>query len=186
MSMGMGAPLWYRDRSTLRLLAFGYLPWLAGLNLVWEIAQLPLYTIWTDASAGFMAFAVAHCTLGDLLIGSAALLISLIAGGGGASERWRWRRIALGTALIGAGYTVFSEWMNLTVLQSWAYSEWMPVIEFAGLRTGLSPLLQWLVVPPLALSLARKTCGGGKLSDAGRVRCAVADCELAPMRVRRR
>ncbi len=149
------APLkWYRDRKALRAIALGYLPWLAGLNLAWEIAHLPLYTIWSEASAGAMAFAVVHCTLGDAMIGTAALLLVLIAGREGTLERWRWRRIALGTALIGAGYTVFSEWMNLTVLQSWAYSDLMPVIEWAGFRMGLSPLLQWLLVPPLALWLA--------------------------------
>ena len=153
----MSAAAWHRDREAWRFLALGFLPWFAGLNFAWEIAHLPLYTIWTEASAAAIAFAVVHCTLGDALIGCAALLISLIAAGEAGFDQWRWRRIALGTALIGAGYTVFSEWRNLTVLQSWAYSDRMPVLQFAGLRIGLSPLLQWLVVPPLALGLARKS-----------------------------
>jgi hypothetical protein len=34
----------------------------------WKIAHLPLYTSWRDAGKGFMAFAVFHCLLGDLLI----------------------------------------------------------------------------------------------------------------------
>jgi hypothetical protein len=31
-----------------------YLPWLAGLNLAWEIAQLPLYTIWIASKLGVL------------------------------------------------------------------------------------------------------------------------------------
>lgn len=147
---------WYRDPAARRFLALGYLPWLAGLSLAWEVAQLPLYTIWTDSSAGFIAFAVAHCTLGDLMIGSAALALALIAGRERALERWHWRRIAVIAALTAVLYTAFSEWLNVAILRSWAYSDWMPVIETAGLRLGVSPLLQWLVIPPFALYLARK------------------------------
>jgi hypothetical protein len=66
---------WYRDPEAWWLIACAYLPWLGGLNLAWEIAQLPLYTIWTEAPPAGIAFAVAHCTAGDLLIGSAALVI---------------------------------------------------------------------------------------------------------------
>jgi hypothetical protein len=32
----------------------------------------------------------------------------------------------------------------------------MPTLDVAGFRLGLSPLAQWLVVPPLALYLARQ------------------------------
>ena len=59
---------WLRDAAARRFIALGYLPWLAGLSLTWEIAHLPLYTIWNEASPEYMAFAVAHCTVGDLLI----------------------------------------------------------------------------------------------------------------------
>ena len=156
MSALQGDAVWYRDPPARRFLVLDYLPWLAGLSLAWEVAQLPLYTIWTDSSAGYIAFAVAHCTLGDLMIGSAALALGLIAGRERALEHWHWRRIAVTTALMGTLYTAFSEWLNVAILRSWAYSEWMPVIEIAGLRLGVSPLLQWLIIPPLALYLARK------------------------------
>lgn len=89
---------WYRDPAARRFLALGYLPWLAALSLAWEVAQLPLYTILTDASAGYIAFAVAHCTAGDLMIGSAAVALALIAGRERGLERWHWRRIAATTA----------------------------------------------------------------------------------------
>ena len=37
-------------------------------HLLWEIGHVPLYTIWTEGSWGEIAFAVLHCTGGDLLI----------------------------------------------------------------------------------------------------------------------
>ena len=36
-------------------------------NLVWEFAQLPLYTIWHTGSPGEILFAVLHCTGGDIV-----------------------------------------------------------------------------------------------------------------------
>lgn len=51
-----------------------YLVFAVLANLAWEIAQLPLYTIWWTGSWGEIAFAVAHCTLGDALIASTSLL----------------------------------------------------------------------------------------------------------------
>lgn len=40
------------------------------------------------------------------------------------------------------------------VRESWAYSDLMPVVPF--IETGLSPLLQWLIVSLVALWLARR------------------------------
>jgi hypothetical protein len=150
---------WYRDRDARALILFGYLPWLAGLNLAWEAAHVRLYTIWTEAEPGYIAFSVVHCTLGDILIGGAALLLALILGREGALARWHWPRIALLTVVFGAGYTIFSEWMNITLLRSWIYADAMPTVAIGGFRLGLTPLAQWLVVPPLALYLAQRTVG---------------------------
>jgi hypothetical protein len=46
-------------------------------NLTWEILHLPLYTIWTTGSMQEVAFAVVHCTLGDLLIAIGTLTFAL-------------------------------------------------------------------------------------------------------------
>ena len=146
---------WFRDREAWALIGCRYLPWLAGLNLAWEAFQIPLYTIWTEASAGSIAFAIFHCTLGDVLIGSASLALALILGREGLVAQWHWRRIVALMLVLGPGYTMFSEWLN-TVLFRWSYSELMPTLSLAGIEIGVSPLLQWLVIPPLALSLARR------------------------------
>lgn len=147
---------WYHDRSALSLIARRYLPALAAFNLTWEIAQLPLYTIWREANAGYIAFAVAHCTVGDVLIGSAAFAIALIAVRAGAAQEWPWLKIGAATTLIGVTYTIASEWMNTTLRQGWQYSELMPTLELRGLVIGLSPLAQWLIVPPLTICLVRR------------------------------
>ena len=56
------------------------------------------------------------------------------------------------TLLLGVGYTIYSEWVNVSVRASWAYSELMPIVPVIG--TGLAPLLQWFVIPTVALWLA--------------------------------
>jgi len=152
--------VWYKDRRAWKLIATRFLPWLAGLSLAWEIAQLPLYTLWREATPGYMAFAVVHCTLGDVLIGASALLVALILVRAGSLASWPWRQLAALAALLGVGYTVFSEWMNTAILGSWAYAASMPRIQLGAIVIGLSPLLQWLVLPPLALYLMRRHAAG--------------------------
>src|SRR5438046_7946598 len=96
-----GAP-WYRDAATRSLILRRYLPWLAVLSLGWEIAQLPLYTLWNEAGPGYIAFAVAHCTIGDILIGTVALARSQGLMRGGSTEpcpRGHGDEATLGTAL---------------------------------------------------------------------------------------
>lgn len=146
---------WYQDAGAWRAIACGYLPWLAGLNLAWEIGQLPLYTLWTQASPAYLAFSVAHCTLGDVAVGTFTLALALVATDARSPAQWRYGLIAALTALAAASYTVFSEWMNTVWLESWAYSEWMPRLRLLGMEIGLTPLAQWLLLPPLALALAR-------------------------------
>lgn len=132
----------------------GYLAATTVLNLAWETAQLPLYTIWSEGTAGSKAFAVLHCTAGDILIALSVLVGALIVAGDSA---WPGRRAGQVTALTllgGLAYTVFSEWLNVVVRGSWAYSDLMPVLPPFG--TGLAPLLQWLVVPAIALRTAHR------------------------------
>jgi hypothetical protein len=148
--------LWFRDALAWRLITRAYLPSLAVLNLAWEVAHVRLYTIWTEATPAYIAFSVLHCTLGDVLIGGSALLLALIALREGGAWHWRWGRIAALTALGGTAYTVFSEWTNIKILRSWTYAESMPRVDLAGFEIGVSPLAQWLVIPPLAVYLARK------------------------------
>jgi hypothetical protein len=138
----------------------------AGANLAWEIAQLPFYTIWRDGTPGAISFAVLHCTAGDALIAMTSVAIALFVTG-----RPRWPatgavRVGLVATALGAAYTVFSEWLNVSVRGSWAYAPEMPVLPPLG--TGLFPLLQWLVLPPLCLALMGRAVGTGSRENGPR------------------
>lgn len=126
------------------------------MDLASETVQLPLYTIWAEGTRTEIAFAVFHCTLGDLLIGAAALALSLMLLRAAAPADWRWGAVSTLLVILGAGYTVFSEWTNTSLLR-WSYSSLMPTFEIFGAHIGASPLAQWLVIPPLALLLAKRT-----------------------------
>ena len=129
-----------------------FLATLAALNLVWEIGQLPFYTLWQKGGWQQIGYAVAHCTVGDVLIALACVIAVL------AFSSWHWplpgrqSAIFLGSFVaLGVAYTIFSEWLNTAVRKSWSYSDLMPIVPPLG--TGVAPLLQWIVVPMLAFWL---------------------------------
>ena len=125
-------------------------------NLAWEILQLPLYTIWTTGTFGEQVFAVVHCTGGDTLIALASLVLALLLFGTRDWPAAGFGQVALTAILFGVAYTAFSEWLNVSVRQSWAYADWMPIIPVGPARIGLSPLAQWIVVPTIAFWLVRR------------------------------
>src|ERR1700687_3913335 len=121
-----------------------YLVATATLNLLWETTQLPLYEIGRTGTMAEKAFAVLHCTMGDVLIALASIGAGLVTAGEAAWPGKRFVRVAIIAFATGLGYTVFSEYRNVEVLHSWTYSELMPRLPPLG--TGLSPVLQWIVV----------------------------------------
>ena len=121
-------------------------------NFVWEILQLPLFTLWTTGTARQQAFAVFHCTIGDVMIAALSLLAALSLVAQPNWPRSSAPRVYLLSLAAGLAYTIYSEWLNTSVRGNWAYSEWMPVLPFVG--TGLAPVLQWLIVPTLAHGIA--------------------------------
>lgn len=125
-----------------------------GLHALWEVLQLPLYTIWTTGSRGERWFAVAHCTLGDMVIATVALVMALASVGKSRWPREPFGAVAGVTLVMGLGYTIYSEWLNVVVRKSWAYAASMPTVPPLG--TGVSPLLQWVIVPGLVLWFTRR------------------------------
>lgn len=117
----------------------------APLHLVWEILHVRLYTLWWEERPATIVYGILHCTAGDVLIAGAAFLAAAAV-----TRRLDWPTQAWRTGLpvllaVGIGYTAVSEWVNVYRLGRWAYTSDMPLI--AGL--GLSPLLQWVLVPLL-------------------------------------
>lgn len=130
-----------------------YIAFIAVANLLWEVAQLPLYTIWQTGSGREIAFAAIHCTGGDVLIASTTLLGALLLLG---NPRWpeeRYVAVAAFALIAGLGYTAFSKWLNTSVRSSWTYIDSMPTLPAIGV--GLSPLAQWIIIPIVAFWLAR-------------------------------
>ena len=141
------------NQGTLRIIAPAVL-WSALafiLNLAWEIAHVRLYTIWAEADGWRLAWALLHCTLGDVAI---ALVLFALAGIVLWRADWPASRPWTGSAIVAVGaiaYTVWSEWYNVYRAGSWSYTASMPMI----FGIGLTPLLQWLVLPPVMVGAFR-------------------------------
>lgn len=131
-----------------------YLLVIAAGNLVWEFAHMPLYTLWETGTPGQIVLYGLHCTAGDILIALSAIMIALLVLGHSSWPAYGYMHVGVATVILGLGYTVFSEWLNIEIRESWAYRDIMPVIPM--IDTGLTPVLQWIVLPILGLWWARR------------------------------
>ena len=122
------------------------------LNLAWEIAHVRLYAIWIEADGLRIAWSVFHCSLGDVVI---ALAMFALAGLVLRRADWPVSRPWAGGGIVVIGamaYTAWSEWHNVYRAGNWGYAAGMPLI----FGIGLSPLLQWLILPPAMVVAYRK------------------------------
>ena len=109
--------------------------------------------------------AAVHCTGGDMLITLSTVTLALFLFGSPEWPEARARSVLLAAFASGVGYTIFSEWLNIEVREAWAYREIMPVIPL--IDAGLSPILQWIVIPLAAwwwavLPHAQESSGMGR------------------------
>ena len=122
------------------------------LNLAWEIGHVRLYTIWIDSDGPRIAWSLLHCSFGDVLIALAMFAMAgilLRRADWPASLPWSGGVIVV----IGAmAFTAWSEWYNVYRAGNWSYTASMPMI----FGIGLSPLLQWLVLPPVMVGAYRR------------------------------
>lgn len=126
-----------------------------ALHFGWEMAQMSLFTpmerlpfwqatAWCARAAGW-----------DVVISAVAYVAAALAT---RSILWPRRRTALPVAiyfLAGLGITIAIERWAVSVGR-WEYREAMPAI--AGV--GLTPLLQWIVIPAAILVIVRRTARG--------------------------
>ncbi len=143
----------HREISWRKALAV-YLAGSAGLHLIWETLQLPLYTIWRTGTNFEIAFAVIHCTAGDVMIAAVSLAAAVLLFQHRTWPPQNWVPIVVATLVFGIAITIYSEWLNTVIRKTWAYSDLMPIVPVLG--TGLSPLLQWVMVPLCALILTER------------------------------
>lgn len=134
-----------------------YQPWAALaffsvlLNFVWEMVVMPAYETRSASATGVWIVMCLVATLGDvgITLGSYAVAKMIT------TRRWLTRPtlVPFVTYLaVGLVMTIAFECVNVNVLHRWSYAPRMLVV--AGI--GVLPLLQWLVLPPIVLWLARR------------------------------
>ena len=119
---------------------FGFL-----LHFVWEFWQVPYYADMPDISHWQGVRICTMATIGDVVIVVTAFVAARLATG---SRHWileKDRRGVVVFVLTGLGITIAAEWVFTDLLGRWAYADGMPVIPVLG--TGLTPFLQWLILP---------------------------------------
>jgi hypothetical protein len=124
------------------------------LNFTWEMLQTPFFLDMPRMPHWPATLICAQATLGDVLIGVASFSVVSLA--------WRDRgwflvperaMLALYVA-VGVLLTIGLEIHAVSWAGRWAYAPSMPVIPALGV--GLVPILQWLVIPPVALFILRR------------------------------
>jgi hypothetical protein len=124
------------------------------LNLPWEFVQVPLFVGMPEAGHWQAILVCGRATLGDVGIALVAFGAVALAA---RSRAWVLaptpRRIG-GFVAVGVLITVVLERLATGAQGRWAYAEAMPVVPLLGV--GLSPLLQWIVLPPLVVWFVRR------------------------------
>jgi hypothetical protein len=124
------------------------------LHFVWEFIQAPLFAGMAEMNHGQGIVVCTEATVGDVGIA----LTAYWAGAAAARSRlWilnpsvRSLLVFLG---VGVGLTIGLEYYSTEMTNRWAYADIMPLVPPFG--TGLSPLLQWIVVPLLVVFIVRR------------------------------
>ncbi len=124
------------------------------LNLPWEIWQIPLFKGVASLAHWDGVIMCTRAAVGDAVI---ALLAFWLVTATVRSRGWirRPTAVTLGTFVaVGVVATVLLEYWATQVGGRWQYAEAMPRLPLLG--TGLAPLLQWLLLPPLVVWLVRR------------------------------
>ncbi len=125
------------------------------LHFVWEMLQTPFFEGMAAAPHWSALLRCLRATGGDAVI---ALLAYAVAAAYAADRLWLanvGRAPFLIYLVVGLAITVLLEWINVHIRHSWTYAAEMPVV----LGIGLAPVLQWLLLPPLTLWVARRHLG---------------------------
>ena len=131
------------------------------LHFLWEMLQVPLHAGMAGMAHWSGVVVCAKATAGDVAI---ALAAYVTAAGFARARHWRASRVRVATYLaVGVAITLVLEWLNVYVWHRWAYSTAMPLV----LGIGISPLLQWVIVPPLALWLMQRHVAADAMPAVG-------------------
>lgn len=126
------------------------------LNYPWEFLQVPLFAGMPEAAHWDAIKTCTRAALGDALI----MLIAYWTVGLVVRNRsWVLAPSTARTCMfvaIGVVITISIERLAIAGmwLAGWRYSSLMPIVP--GIGVGLSPLLQWVVLPPLVVWFSRR------------------------------
>lgn len=127
------------------------------LNLPWEFWQVPFFAGMPSTAHWEGVRACTRAAAGDAGIALAAFgAVAVLA----RSRRWilRPRRCeAIGFVAVGLLVTIVFEWLATGPLERWRYAPSMPRLPLLG--TGMLPVLQWIVIPPLVLWFVKRQVG---------------------------
>ncbi len=139
---------------------FGIATFSFVLHFIWEFIQAPTYAGMVEMNHWDGIKLCTSATFGDVGFALTAYWVTCLA----SKSRWwfvnpsAWQMLLY--IAIGIGLTIGFEYYYTTISLRWTYSELMPRVPPFG--TGLSPLLQWLVIPPLVLWFTKRHLGVGR------------------------
>ncbi len=124
------------------------------LNFVWEMWQIPFFAATSSDPHWEGVVACTQATFGDAVISLVAFgCVAALA----RSRLWildsRPSQV-VGFVAVGVVITIILEALATGPLERWSYTSSMPTLPVLG--TGLLPLLQWIVLPPLTLWFVRR------------------------------
>ena len=124
------------------------------INFVWEMLQMPLFSYPLNASIVQINLACLQASAGDAaMIVIAFWIVAILLKGRG----WIFHPSVGSLALFllpGIVMTVVFEALATGLLHRWTYAEAMPILP--GLGTGLAPLAQWLILPPIIAFIVKR------------------------------
>lgn len=142
--------------AVLRSAEFNVFVFAVLLDFPWEFLQAPLFEGMADAPHWR---AVQRCSIATLGDGGIMLIAFWSVAAVSRRREWLLKPIlpqVLGFMAIGLVITIVVERLATAGLwpMPWAYAEAMPIVPLLG--AGLSPLLQWVVLPPLVVWFVRR------------------------------
>lgn len=136
------------------------------LHFVWEFVQVPAFSGMAEMGHWAAIKLCLSATIGDVGFALTAFWVASLAA---RSRDWVLEptRLPLGLFLaMGIMLTIGFEYYYTNVSLRWSYSELMPLVPPFG--TGLTPILQWLIIPPLVVWLTRRHLLGARaIREAG-------------------
>jgi hypothetical protein len=127
------------------------------LNLAWEVWQVPFFRGMADQPHWLGVKACTQATFSDAGIALAAFWVTAVYA---KARSWisQPNRMQIAIFLgVGIVATIIFEALATGALERWAYTDAMPRLPILG--TGLLPVIQWLVIPPLVLWFVRRQSG---------------------------